>query len=304
MHFLDAQNNVPSQKKYSSKELDALMSDVLRRSELNLDAMRDYVFSETETYYQQTDDQTPIGFRCEYAWIVRDGFLVRSPLRINGADVEGKERAASEDEWIKEQKEKGKTRGLMDFLYEFMGHYVSKSRVRAISGGEINPSGEKLLFFELKPGKYKYEGEQDHEGQRYAVITYDYYPVKGISGFHKNHVTMLVAPIMKQLIEIKCKCDVDSKVIVPIPSAKDCPVWQSCTEIKDDLRLEAELSMNMHPVEGIWLPQKMCLWVKSKNAVPPSYTRFLSYSSSYTREFHSFSKSDVKAKLLWFDVVD
>jgi hypothetical protein len=297
MCALGAQNSIPSQKKYSSKELDALISDVLSRSELNLDALRDYVFNETETYYQQSNNERPIGFRCEYAWIVRDGYLVRSPVSINGVEVVGKEREASEEEWIKEQKEQGKIRNVWDYLVEFMRHYVSKSRVRMMTGGDKNPKGENLLTFKLKPGKYKYAGEQQYEGRKIVIVTYDDYPVKGRSGVVKNHVTMLVEPIVKQLIEIKCKCNVDTKTFVPIPSVKPCPVPEACTKVIDNFRLEQELSMNLHPIEGIWLPQKLRLDVKVD-------TQTQSGSSSYTREFHSYAKSDVKTKLLWFDAVD
>jgi len=62
------------------------MARVLQRRDENWRKLHDYILSETETFAIEGPGKLPLnGFKREYTWYVRDGFLIRSPLRYDGA---------------------------------------------------------------------------------------------------------------------------------------------------------------------------------------------------------------------------
>ena len=91
----------PQEKKYSSKELDELIVKVFQNCKTNLENLRGYVFSETETIDTQDSHlmialqkQDPSTFkninihaRIDYIWILIDNYLIPNPTRINGKIV-------------------------------------------------------------------------------------------------------------------------------------------------------------------------------------------------------------------------
>ena len=263
------------------------MSAVLHKSELSLEALSEYVFKETETYIHQINtDEAPVGYRREYAWIAKDGFLVRSPILVNGVEVSKKEQAEAEEEWLREQQAFGKLRSVLDYLVEFMRHYINKRVANKITRGKENTGWDDLFSFKLEALRYRFAGEQPYEGQKAIVLKSDFVPLNGKYAVIKRNITILVEPSLQQLLALTFK----GNTIVRTPE-----LHQGVIFIKDRSKQESELTMNMHmPIEGIWLPKSIMASIKIDTSIQHG-------SLSYRREFHSYAKSDVKVRLLYDD---
>ncbi|MCK7493449.1 MAG: hypothetical protein MZW92_20245 [Comamonadaceae bacterium] len=69
-------------------DLDAFMAQVLERRNENWQTLHDYILSERETFQVLGPGGIPLaGQRREFQWFIRDGFLVRSPVKANGASL-------------------------------------------------------------------------------------------------------------------------------------------------------------------------------------------------------------------------
>lgn len=82
-------------------DLDAFMRQVLATRDSNWKKLQQYVLDEREQMEMRGPSGTPLwGERRDYTWYIRDGFFVRSPLRVNGAAVPESERQAYEKTFL------------------------------------------------------------------------------------------------------------------------------------------------------------------------------------------------------------
>src|ERR1700704_3314170 len=66
-------------------ELDALMRQVLEKRDENWKKLQQYVLDEREQFeLRGPAGATVWGERRDYTWFIRDGFFVRSPVKVNG----------------------------------------------------------------------------------------------------------------------------------------------------------------------------------------------------------------------------
>jgi hypothetical protein len=175
----------------ASTDIDAFMARVLQRRDENWRKLHDYILSETETFTIDGPGQLPLnGFRREYAWYVRDGYLIRSPVRFDGVAIAEAERRKYEEDWLRHEQAREK-----------------RARSRAGSAGadlapeksEDVPSLESLatqrneprfisesyfLRFTFEPGNYYLAGRERIEGR--DVLRIEYYP-EGLFG-DKTHL--------------------------------------------------------------------------------------------------------------------
>src|SRR5438067_3430810 len=69
-------------------DLDDLMRKVLASRDENWKKLQQYVLDEREVIDLRGPGNVPVwGERREYTWYIRDGFFVRSPLKVNGVDI-------------------------------------------------------------------------------------------------------------------------------------------------------------------------------------------------------------------------
>ena len=87
-------------------DLAAFMKQVLERRDSNWRKLQQYILDEREQVDVRGPSSTPLwGEKREYTWYVRDGFFVRSPLKVNGATVGEGDRRKYEREYLeREQK--------------------------------------------------------------------------------------------------------------------------------------------------------------------------------------------------------
>src|SRR5689334_20270119 len=86
-------------------DLDLLMKQVLGHRDENWRKLQQYVLDERERIEVRGGSRQPIwGEEREYAWYIRDGFFVRSPVKVNGAAVSEAGRRKSENDFLERQK--------------------------------------------------------------------------------------------------------------------------------------------------------------------------------------------------------
>jgi hypothetical protein len=241
-----------------ANDLDAFMAKVLQKRAIDKDRLHDYICSEEEEFEIKGEQIAALeNFRREYIWFVRDGNLVRSPVRFNGVKVSAEEQKAAEDEWIKDQKQ-GK-----------LGYNLDR---------------ESFFGFKFEPGRYLYGGEQQFEGRKVLVI--DYCPQ-----IDKNHkpeikdkianaleksilVTMLIIPEEHQIV----KMTFDNVTLDFLPAR-----W--LMRLND---IKASLVMDK-PLGDVWLPREV-------SAYGSFSTANIDLAVKYSRQFFSYHKTDVKVK--------
>jgi hypothetical protein len=128
-------------------DIDAFMERVLERRKVNWEDYYNYFCSErAELSIEGSLESAPIqGFQREHLWFVRDGYLVRSPVSVDGVRVSAAEREREEREWIERLKKREAERG---------------------------PDRESFFGFEFEPGNYFYAGRELVEGHEVAVVEY------------------------------------------------------------------------------------------------------------------------------------
>src|ERR1700680_407957 len=69
-------------------DLHAFIQPVMERPDDNWKKLQQYILDEREQIELRAPAHAPLwGERRDYTWFIRDGYFVRSPLKVNGADV-------------------------------------------------------------------------------------------------------------------------------------------------------------------------------------------------------------------------
>lgn len=185
--------STPQSPAAKANDLDAFMARVLEKRDENWRKLHDYILSETETFAITSSGRLPVwskeaddlplnGFRREYMWYVRDGYLVRSPVRYDGVALSEAERRAYEARWMKEEQDRekkaksgaaaegrpadrtGAGTGEAPSLKEFVD---GRGEPRFVSEAYF-------LKFKFEPGHYYLVGRETFEGRQ--VLRIEYYP--------------------------------------------------------------------------------------------------------------------------------
>jgi hypothetical protein len=259
----------PLKKKFTSKQLNDLMAQVLKKCEIDMQNLSNYIFNETEIYDVSGDlKQNAKSFRREFVWVVRDGYFVRSPLSYDGKEVTEDEKVNGEKDYIQYQKRQKKWKNSIDQFVDFF-RYTIKSIIQNSWGPLLNSKLVPLeemsyqdSYLEFKPKKFQYMGEVQYEGKTLIQVRTEY-------GEIWQKVVMLIDPDEGQLIKLT--------------NYRDVGIWGT-----------VESTMAMHkPFGDVWLPKRF-----SHNRIA---TVAIKAITSYSREFHSFRRSEVKARF-WFNV--
>jgi hypothetical protein len=174
-------------------DLDAFMARVLERRDETWRTLHDYVLDETEQFRVLGPGGVPLhGMKREFTWYVRDGLLVRSPLKYDGVALGESDRRAYEQRWIEEEKRRE----------ERAAKRAADARgTPAQAGGDrpaaeaAPPTGEPslqnlvdqrgeprfvseayFLRFKFEPGNYYVAGRETLDGR--AVVKIEYYPTR------------------------------------------------------------------------------------------------------------------------------
>jgi hypothetical protein len=324
--------NPGRERKYSGKELDELMAEVWQNCEINLDNLRNYVFNEKEVwennlilghaYRDTTIPQNLKSFHREYVWIVRDGYLVRSPVSINGIDISREEKKKGEEEWIENQRNQKVWKSSMDLFVDFLrdcikkygGWYYSSKKGKVYVSVIRCPSSCSEWENDFRPplssGKYRYRGEKLFEGRSLLSIEFVPDPIRTI---RRGNIPGVVdatkniwnpGPQGVPSISVPYSYYVDKPHLKILIDPEEHQLVQVLSSV-DDCGYKREYSMVMDKTNGkVWLPKIFSVNSESKL---PGYLRGKVH---YLREFYSYSIGEVQARFwsedvktrIWYDM--
>ena len=166
-------------------DLDAFMRQVIERRDLNWKKLQQYVLDEREQVEMRGPSGTPLwGERRDYTWYIRDGFFVRSPLKVNGAPVGEPDRLKYEQEFLdREQKRDGRGTAAGGSATDGAPAAPAPDEAPHDVDGLIRQSRQPqfissayFLRFTFDAGRYALVGPERLEGR--DVLRIEYYPEK------------------------------------------------------------------------------------------------------------------------------
>jgi hypothetical protein len=179
-------------------DLDALMRQVVARRDDNWKKLQQYVFDEREQIDMRGPTRVPIwGERRDYTWFVRDGFFVRSPVKINGVSIGDPARRSAEALYLKQAqaREKRGQRGSVSIGTDGLSIEAGNASdgkekpddLAQDIGGVIRQTREPgfissayFLRFKFEQGKYALVGRETLDGR--DVLRVEYYPERMFGG--------------------------------------------------------------------------------------------------------------------------
>ena len=95
----------------AQSDLDAFMQQVVARRDDNWKKLQQYILDEREEIEVRGPAHISLwGERREYTWYIRDGFFVRSPLKVNGVAIGEADRRKYEAEYLQRMKRRDERR--------------------------------------------------------------------------------------------------------------------------------------------------------------------------------------------------
>jgi hypothetical protein len=250
-------------------DLDAFMSRVLERRNENWKTLHDYILSERETFQILGPAGIPLaGQRREYQWFIRDGYLVRSPVKANGASLGEADRQKYEADWLKKEKEREQRAKDKAAKKESAGGEVGKEarvaeaevvqELRTIDIGTdkevVSLAGTEPRFiseayfmkFRFEPGNYYLAGRETMDGR--PVVKIEYYPSRLFSDDEDHE---------KKQVSVSAGGDVKVQPVPEKPAGKEKPKAPPKRDKGDDVEDEIEAAMNKVTMVTMWIdPQE------------------------------------------------
>jgi hypothetical protein len=178
---------IGSSARAQESDLDALMARVLERRNETWKALHDYVLDERERFaLVGPSDLRLFGSDRRYTWYVRDGVLVRSPLRVDGVDVPEPERREYEQRWLNEERSRAEraakraaaestaTEGAPPPAAAAPGEAPAEIVARTLEPRFVSEAN--FLRFRFERGRYFLVGRETLDTR--PVLKVEYYPTK------------------------------------------------------------------------------------------------------------------------------
>lgn len=277
----------------TQSDLDAFMQKVVAKRDDNWKKFQQYVLDEREQAELRGPGKLPIwGERRDYTWYLRDGFFVRSPVRVNGVTIAEDERRKYEAEFLKREQARERRRVQVGPVVVEGSTPPPVDRGAAVEGdvptdaqgliGQTRQpqfvSSAYFLKFKFEEGKYAFVGRETLYGRE--VLKIEYYPAMLFSKEQNSRqhrrdlgdknredneeatlekmlnkvslVTLWIEPTAHQIV----KYDFSNVNLDFLPGA-----WL--------VRLtDAKASMTMHtPFPDVWLPKNVEMYFSMMLAV-------------------------------------
>jgi hypothetical protein len=298
-------------------DLDTFMQRVLLGRDENWRRLHDYILSETEAFSIEGPGKLPLnGFHREYEWYVRDGYLIRSPVRFDGVATPEKDRRAYEAEWLRrEQSREKRARARAEANSKASAGLPPEvstdvPSLEALASQRNEPrfvSEAYFLRFKFEPGNYYLAGRERFDGR--DVLRIEYYPT-GLFGDHKaaHGDAKPAAPpgtAAKPRAADPNEEDIERKLnkvalITLWVDPSDYQIVKYTFNITEFDFLpgrwlvrvgDVVASMTMARVlDGVWLPSRISMNVELSVAVG-------SYTGRYERTFANYKKAEVGARI-------
>ena len=164
----------------AQSDLDAFMQQVLAKRDDNWKKLQQYILDEREQIEVRGPARITLwGERRDYTWYIRDGFFVRSPLKVNGVTIGEADRRKYEAEYLErvQKRDQRRARNAEAPLAEPPGDVAGL--IRQSRQPEFVSSAY-FLRFKFDAGTYALVGRERLENR--DVLRIEYYPTKLFSG--------------------------------------------------------------------------------------------------------------------------
>jgi hypothetical protein len=298
-------------------DLDRFMARVLERRDENWKTLHDYILSETERFDLYGPGRARLnGFRREYSWYVRDGYLIRSPLRFDGVAIPEPERRQFEARWLadeqareaRQKKEKTGRAGGQARADEAPAAAAEAGSLEALVPNRLEPrfvSEAYFLGFTFEPGNYYFVGREVVDGRE--VVRIEYYPTRLFQDEERQRPRPREAGGADKRTDKERERDariersLDKTSVVTLwVEPTECQIVRYTFENVDlgflpgrwFIRVDDMVaSMTMGKVlGGVWLPRTMSVAAGFSLASG-------TYRAEYGREFSDHKKAEVSARI-------
>lgn len=178
-------------------DLDAFMKKVLARRDDNWKKLQQYILNERDTIEIRGPGQMPVwGEKRDFTWYLRDGFFVRSPVKVNGVAVSEADRKQYEDSYVRHEKARDQRQRERE---KNQAAAAAGTTASATAGAGAAPapatdastnvdsliaqtrepqfiSSAYFLKFKFEEGKYALVGREQLDGRE--VLKIEYYPAR------------------------------------------------------------------------------------------------------------------------------
>lgn len=312
---LDAQTSARQQN-----DLDRLMADTLKNRNEAWLRLHDYILDEHESFEILGDDRLALqGFRREYSWFLRDGYLVRSPVRSNGVAISEHERRRYEETWLKEEKD-GEAR--QKAREEKKAQEAAAAQMAAVdppmSIEDVVRQDPQSRFmseayfmkFRFEPGNYYLAGREEIDGR--PVLKIEYYPTRMFSDEQRqkrrddrasgkaaagprrerdreHELEDRIERSMNKVTLVTLWVDPEERQIVRFLFDNADFGFLPYRQIVRVEQVKAQMTMGRH-FDGVWLPKE----IRGTGAATLA-TGTLRFS--YAREFYDYRMGEVRARI-------
>ncbi|MFN7980375.1 MAG: hypothetical protein U0Q11_00815 [Vicinamibacterales bacterium] len=166
---------------FAQSDLDQFMQQVLAARDSNWRKLQQYVLDEREQVEMRGPSNALLwGERRDYSWYVRDGFFVRSPIKVNGAGVSDGEREKYERDFLeraRKREERAQANGNIAGAPVPPQDDVAPYDVDGLIKQTRQPqfiSSAYFLRFTFDQGRYALVGREQLDGRE--VLRIEYYP--------------------------------------------------------------------------------------------------------------------------------
>jgi hypothetical protein len=236
--------------------LDAFMARVLERRNENWKTLHDYILSERETFQILGPAGIPLaGQRREFQWFIRDGYLVRSPVKANGASLGEADRQKYEADWLKKEQEREKRakekaakkdkESVEAELAEELRTVDLGSDKEVISTVGTEPrfiSEAYFMKFPFEPGNYYLAGRETMDGR--PVVKIEYYPSRLFSDDEDRE---------KKAVTVTAGGEVKVEPVPEKPGGKEKAKPPAKRDKGDDIENEIEAALNKVTMVTMWI---------------------------------------------------
>jgi hypothetical protein len=309
-----------------TNDLDQFMARVLERRSQNWRTLRDYVLNEKEHFELLGPGRAHLfGTQREFTWYLRDGVLVRSPVRFDGVKIGDTERKRYEDNWTRQEHQREERRARRLARANPAGAGASAA-TETSSDGEPDENGDGrtrgqvgdvaalaregaeprfisqayFMNFHFEPGNYYLAGRETLEGRE--VLRIEYYPTHLFDDHHKRRTDKPDAEEQ----EFERKFNKVALITLWVDPQEHQIVKFTFTNVDfgflpgrwlvraDDMTASMVMSQ---PIQGIWLPREIS---GSGRLTLANGT----YELRYGREFFDYQQGEVKTKIRSFTPKD
>jgi hypothetical protein len=184
-------------------DLDAFMKDVVLRRDDNWKKLQQYILEEREELaFTGPGGGRLWGEQRDFTWFIRDGFFVRSPVRVDGAVVSEADRRKAEDQYLRRTQRRdarGRQSGPENAAPDSSGvgaiarpdnndnNAGAPTSVDGLIRQTRQPqfvSSSYFLRFKFDEGRYALAGREKFEGR--DVLKVEYYPTKLYDGDNRR----------------------------------------------------------------------------------------------------------------------